>query len=190
MLFSALFKRNIAQFKDEELAQKAGKGNQNALGELFRRYAPLVFGVSLKYLKNKSDADDMVMQVFEKLSGKLAKHQVDNFSSWLHTVTRNECLMLLRKKKQPTTDLESALIHQADAGETALAEKIEQEIRIASLEEKIKNLKPLQQQAIELFFIQNKCYDEVSEMMNVDLKKVKSLIQNGKRNLKIALGTD
>jgi RNA polymerase sigma-70 factor (ECF subfamily) len=190
MLFSALFRRNIAEFDDETLAQKAGKGNQHALGELFRRYGSLVFGVSLKYLKNKNDADDMVMQVFEKLMEKLAKHKVDNFSSWLHTLTRNECLMLLRKKKRPTTDIEKALIQKEDAGAAELDEKIAKEGLLSALETKINTLKPDQKKAIELFFIQNKCYDEVSSLMNVDLKKVKSLIQNGKRNLKIAMGTD
>ena len=132
----------------------------------------------------------MVMQVFEKLMVKLSAHQVDNFSSWLHTLTRNECLMLLRKKNRPTTEIERALLHKEDAALAELDDKIAQDEQLNKLETKINALKPDQKRAIELFFIQNKCYDEVSALMNVDLKKVKSLIQNGKRNLKIAMDSD
>lgn len=187
MLFSALFRKNIAQFSDEELAQQVGEGNSHALGELFKRYAGLVNGVALKYLKNKTEADDILMLVFEKLSDKLNRHEVSNFSSWVHTVTRNECLMFLRKQKRLTTDVEKALMSKPDQSLMLLEEKMQSETTILTLEEEISKLKSDQKKAIELFYLESKCYQEVANIMQIDLKKVKSLIQNGKRNLKIAL---
>jgi RNA polymerase sigma factor (sigma-70 family) len=187
MLFSALFRKNIAQFSDEQLAQKVGEGDKRALAELFKRFAPLVNGVALKYVKNKTEADDLLMHVFEKLTDKLDRHDVNNFSSWIHTVTRNECLMFLRKQKRLTTDVEQTLLKQADDSPDTFAEKLEHEETLLKLEEEIEKLKPLQKQAIELFYLENRCYQEVAVMMEIELKKVKSLIQNGKRNLKIAL---
>ena len=68
------------------------------LADLFNRYIHLVYGSCLKYLKNEDDAQDAAMVIFEGLDEKLKKYQVDYFKSWLYSLTRNHCLMLLRKK--------------------------------------------------------------------------------------------
>ncbi|MFN9500440.1 MAG: RNA polymerase sigma factor, partial [Chryseotalea sp.] len=51
----------------------------------------------------------------------------------------------------------------------------------------IEELNAEQQSCINLFYLQEKCYQEVANHTGYDLKKVKSYIQNGKRNLKICL---
>ena len=67
------------------------------VGELYKRYKHLIFGVCIKYLKNASDSEDAVMEIFEKLHLDLKKNEVEHFKSWLYTVARNHCLMKLRK---------------------------------------------------------------------------------------------
>ena len=47
-------------------------------------------GVSLKYLKNIADAQDSLMQVFEKLISELNKNEVRNFKSWLYQITKKK----------------------------------------------------------------------------------------------------
>ena len=74
------------------------------LGILYQPYTAMVYGVCLKYLKNKEDSKDAVMQIFEKLIDSLKKHDVQNFKSWLHVTARNFCLMELRKRKQHQTE--------------------------------------------------------------------------------------
>ena len=69
------------------------------LGELYQRYMELVFGVCLKYLKDEEKAKDAVMSIFEELISKLKKHDVENFKSWLYTLSKNFCLMQLRSAK-------------------------------------------------------------------------------------------
>ena len=55
------------------------RDDQDALGELFSRYSGLVYGVCLKYLKDRDDAKDAVMQIFEKLGPDLKRHAIDHF---------------------------------------------------------------------------------------------------------------
>src|SRR5579864_3415483 len=74
-------------------------GNLLLIGELFTRYTSLVYGVCLRYLKDRELAKDAVMQVFEKLISILKNHEVDNFKGWLYVTARNHCLMELRNKK-------------------------------------------------------------------------------------------
>ena len=59
----------------------------------------LVYGVCLKYLKNRDESKDAVMQIFEKLIIEIPKQKIENFRSWLYVVTKNYCLMQLRSQK-------------------------------------------------------------------------------------------
>ena len=187
MLFSALFRKNIRSFDDKTLVDLIRKGDKKAMGEIFRRYSPLVMGLSLKYLKQTAKAEDMMMDIFEKLPVKIQKGDISNFKSWLFTVSRNECLMFLRKQKVPSTDFETSLQYSEDKSEETLALAQLKEAQLSELEKAITLLKDEQRKAIELFYLKNQSYDQVSEQMNVPVKKVKSLIQNGKRNLKLKM---
>jgi RNA polymerase sigma factor (sigma-70 family) len=181
-----------AEVPDEVLiAQYKTSGDLAVVGQLFKRYAHLVYGVSMKYLKNEALAEDLSMQVFEKLITSLKEHEVNNFRPWLHMVTRNECLMLLRKDKQTTvTPLEPSRTEGEDevmefAAEDHLDDVTWKEEQLELLEEAIRELNEEQKMCIELFYLQKKSYQEVAEATGYDLKQVKSYIQNGKRNLRI-----
>jgi len=188
MLFNLFLRKNIANLTDEDLIDLIKKGNNRlALGELYKRYAHLMFGVGLKYLKNQTDAEDLVMGIFENLVTKIAKSNINHLKNWLYTVTKNECLMKLRKKKVLTNDVESALIFKADKSQESLEEYFTNEQKYKVLEQAISKLKDVQQKCIELFYLKNKCYDEVAIETGFEVKKVKSYIQNGKRNLKLIL---
>lgn len=187
MLFSALFRKNIRKLSDLELVELVKKSDDNALAELFKRYAPLVMGLCLKYLKDSQVAEDLMMEIFEKLTEKLLKHEVRNFKSWLFSLSRNECLMVLRKSKLDTTNLENSLIYQEDTSDKAYTGKIETELKLEALDKAMDVLGEDQHKAIRLFYFDFKSYDEIAKLMETPINKVKSLIQNGKRNLKIKL---
>ena len=63
----------------------------------------------------------------------------------------------------------------------------EDAIRDNALRECIEKLKTEQKKCIEFFYFGNKCYNEIALLMKEDEKKIKSFLQNGKRNLKICL---
>ena len=161
------------------------------LGILYQRYMHLVFGVCMKYFQNKEESEDAVMQLFEKLIDSLKQHEVSNFKSWLHVTTRNHCLMALRARKAGSAkekmevsvsdDMEYLLpVHHADEENT-----LESDLQL--LERVIGELKPEQKACVSLFYLEQRSYQEVAEQTGYELKKVKSYIQNGKRNLKILM---
>jgi RNA polymerase sigma factor (sigma-70 family) len=155
------------------------------LGQLFHRYTSLVFGVCLKYFKNKEDSKDAVMQIFELLISSLKKHEVRNFKSWLHVSTRNFCLMELRKRSRMETDLSSFSIENM---EFSLSEHHSEEDPLNGDIKLLKNcmdeLPEKQKTCMQMFYIQEQSYKEVSVNSGFEIKEVKSYIQNGKRNLK------
>jgi len=176
-------RHKYSSYNDEELLIRFKNEPNNAiLGEYYLRYGHLVMGVALKYLKNIADAEDISMIVFENLPEKLKKHSISNFKSWLHSVVKNECLMLLRKKGFSSSEFTPELEQKDELEEVVL---LEEQLNI--LEQSIGELNDEQQKCIRLFYLEKKSYQEISAEIKLDIKKIKSAIQNGKRNLKIKL---
>ena len=171
---------------DEELvAAYRQTGDMEWIGLLFRRYSALVLGVCLKYLKNREEARDATMQLFEKLPDLLLRHEISYFKGWLHASVRNHCLMILRSKKsQPLSPLPDFFMENAIA--VHLDEGFPEE-DLTALENCISKLNQEQQQCVRLFYLEKKCYAEVAALTGYTPKAVKSHIQNGKRNLKICM---
>ena len=185
MFFKKLFQQS--QKDDASLVrQYKATGDLGVLGALYDRYMHLVFGVCMKYLQDEETAKDATMDIFEKLVVSLKEHEVQNFKSWLHVVAKNHCLMQLRAVKSfsengtsdSLADMESdAFLHHNGEDTT--------EEQLVIIEKGLATLSGEQKECIELFYLQQKCYKEIVEITGYELKKVKSYIQNGKRNLKI-----
>ena len=177
----ALFRHLWQARTDRQLLEKYRQtGRQEYLAELFQRYLHLIYTVALRYVQVKEDAEDIAMKVYEIMLSKLPP-EVDNPGGWLHTVTRNESLMLLRSRKK---EKQISLFENMEyADEEHHNHKIVLEDNLRKLEECIRQLKKEQRQCVELFYKQQKCYKEVANLTGFELKQVKSHIQNGKRNL-------
>ena len=172
---------------DAELVQRYKQtGDLAVLGQLYQPYMELVYGVCLKYFKEPETAKDAVMQIFEELVVKLKKYEVENFRGWLHQVAKNHCLMQLRTPKNlKTVDLDPSLMQ---SGETMhLNGVLEKEETLQKMEQCLETLAGDQQQMIRLFYLQGKCYNEIVELTGVEWNKVRSHIQNGRRNLKLCM---
>jgi RNA polymerase sigma-70 factor (ECF subfamily) len=154
------------------------------LGELFKRYSSMVYYVCYRYLQDSEQSRDAVMQIFEELIGKVNKQEIKQFSSWLYVLSRNYCLMQLRsaKKMQYTTIDEFMELPAELHLDTESKEK-----QLTALERCMEKLPEAQKQSIDLFFMNEKCYKEITELTGFSLNEVKSYIQNGKRNLKICM---
>ncbi len=167
------------------------RGDKAFVGELYKRYINFAFAICMKYLKDEDNAKDAAMQVFEKLFVDLKKHEVANFKSWLHTVLKNHCLHIIRdyayknrKEKEAEESYDNLVENQYllyQDNDNGLEEKID------NLEMELCNLSHEQRTCIELFYLKDKCYQEVVTITGYTLNQVKSHIQNGKRNLKIYL---
>lgn len=170
----------------ELLTRYKQSGDMTYWSELFQRYTSLLYGVCLKYLKDRDDAKDAVMQLFEKLTTTLHKHEVDNFKSWVYITARNHCLMQLRSAKGKKT---VAFSGQIVENEVLLhpQDEPEMEQNLTKLEDCIAELADDQQICVRLFFLEEKCYKQVAECTGFAMNQVKSYIQNGKRNLKICM---
>ncbi|MFN8205991.1 MAG: sigma-70 family RNA polymerase sigma factor [Bacteroidales bacterium] len=183
--------RRLKSLPEEVLvARFCAEGSREYLSELFLRYRYLVYGVCLKYLNDREAAKDSVMQIFEKLLVSLRGQEVRNFGSWLYVMSKNHCLMQLRSEKafrernRKWTEEQEKIVesefslHPFNNNDPELVRR---------LAECIEKLREEQKLCIRLFYYEDLCYREIAEKTQTDENKVKSSLQNGKRNLKLCL---
>lgn len=198
-----LFRRRVpivsaAALSDQEVLARYRQGGDVAdLGVLYEQHLPEVFSVCRRYLgPPDEDAQDAAMQLFEQLVVKLRTHVPENFSAWLYTTARNYCLMELRARQRGTasggpllllpdaTDVETAAArHLPDAAQEAEA-TAQHEAGLRALEVGLSQLPPEQRRCLELFYSEEKSYQEIVDATGLAINLVKSHLQNGRRMLK------
>lgn len=170
----------MKNLNDIEVLQAFNFNKNQALEEIYHRYSALVYGVCLKYLGSRDDSLDSVVEIFHILPQKITQHKIENFSSWLYSVTKNHCLMKLRSEKRQTEAMKKyaylniRTTHDVEE-EITTSEKIENGICQLSSEQKT---------CVELFYYQKKSYSEISDITGYTIKAVKSFLQNGRIKLK------
>lgn len=185
-----ILSRNKGGERSDEALLSAFKssGQLAHLSELYSRYVELTYGLCLKYLKNEKTAEDAVMDIFEALVKKVPNHEIHNFKSWLYTFARNHCLMQLRQQKKgqiqsfaPNVMYSLEELHPLDEHDEEMQERdaVEAHLR-ACLEE----LAVEQRHCVSLFYYENKSYKDIAAEKELAVGKVRSYIQNGRRNLK------
>jgi RNA polymerase sigma factor (sigma-70 family) len=176
---------------DEDLLAKFKlKGNQEDLAILYDRYIALIYGICLKYLKNREDAQDACIEIYEKLKDNVNRFEIINLKSWIAKLTVNHCLMFLRANKSKTEkkhDFENELLSDMENEQQMHPINESQENRIEVMLKILENLKEDQRNCIMLFYFHKHSYIEIAQLQDMSENEVKSHIQNGKRNLKIMM---
>jgi RNA polymerase sigma-70 factor (ECF subfamily) len=177
-------------FSDAELMERyRSMPDPEVLGDLYQRYMVLVYGVCMKYLKSREDSQDAVMQIYETLVREIPRFEIRHFKSWLYGVTRNHCLMKLRKDSSgrlKQDKISSEMFMESTSTIHPIEEKEDEELQ-ERLKACMEQLKEEQRRCVELFYYHQHCYREIAAELMLDENKVKSFIQNGKRNLKICI---
>lgn len=174
------------KLSDEELIIRyRRRGDLRIVGILFDRYAHLVYGVCLKYLKNREASQDAVMEIFEKIVVELKHRDVRVFRSWLYVLARNHCLMQLRSQKiHEDIDRISENTDYLFMESYPEMHPLDEDLQNKKLKDCLENLSSEQKHCVELFYYKEKSYQQISDITNFEIRQVKSYIQNGKRNLK------
>jgi RNA polymerase sigma factor (sigma-70 family) len=182
------FRPNAAAHKSDEQLLDAYVKNDDAtaLGTLYERYMPMVYGVCLKILKDRGKSEDAVMAIYEELTHKVKAHEIGAFRGWLYVLARNHCLMEWRKsQRKPTEHHAPEDMVRYDAVESAFEYELPQ--KSDPLQKCLEALNEQQRKCVQWFYYEDHSYKDIAEMIQEEVGKVRSYIQNGRRNLKICL---
>ncbi|MCA9847403.1 MAG: sigma-70 family RNA polymerase sigma factor [Dehalococcoidia bacterium] len=173
-----------------------GRGDIQALEQLYDRYSALVFSVSLRVLHDPQLAEDVVQEVFLRLWRQPASFDPGRgrFISWLMSVTRNRALDELRRvsRRNRSEDQEDDESNPLDA--VATSDRMDDPALGAELREQreavrtaMTRLPPEQRRAIELAYFSGLTQAEISDVTGDPLGTVKTRIRLGMRKLRDAL---
>ncbi|HKL03952.1 MAG TPA: sigma-70 family RNA polymerase sigma factor [Cryomorphaceae bacterium] len=172
------------QNKSDEELLKSFESNPNAVLELlFQRYSTLCFGLALKIFGNREKAKDAVSDLFLKLKRDLCKYEIEHFKSWLYVYTRNHCFGVLRKES--VVRKHEALWEENRDQSPYNYEKVDEKMDL--LRDAIDELNNSQKRCIEAFYFEKKSYYQISQILQIPVKKVKSNLQNGRRKLRLII---
>jgi len=179
------FPGNAQNYTDDELiARYRATADNRWLGTLLDRYTLLLLGVAMKYLKDRTLAEDAVQQVFLKALTHFPAAPVANFKGWLYVLMRNHCLQLLRDK---TYTAPAEMLETVPGNEGELEHKQLEEYTLSQMDSALDELNPEQKEVIVLFYLKKHSYEQITRLTGFNFMQVKSYIQNGKRNLKTIL---
>ena len=185
-----LFKKKEYSSDEELLKHYKQSGNKDLFADLFKKHVSVVYGTCLFYLQDKDEAQDATMQLFEKLMLDINNREIDNFKGRLSFVVRNHCISIIRKNKSQNKNIKSYYEFEYEDANYETEEKINtvsDDVMLENMKQCLPKLKENQRLCVELFYLNNKSYQDIANQTGFTLNEVKSYIQNGKRNLKLLL---
>ncbi len=176
-------KKTYKSMEDEVLIKAFHLSPNRVIEEIYRRYAHLCYGLSLKYLKDREKAKDAVSEIFIKLRTDLPNQDIQNFRPWFYVFSKNYCLGMLRKEIVVRKHEErwEKMRDKAPYAEQDL------DLQLEEMELAMDQLKDHQKHCVQAFYFDKQSYVEISDHLQISIKQVKSNLQNGKRNLRLLL---
>ena len=185
-----LFKKKEYTSDEDLLKHYKQSGNNDLFSDLFKKHVAVVYGTCLFYLQDKDEAQDATMQLFEKFLLDINNREIENFKGWLSFVVRNHCISIIRKTKSQNKNVKSYYEFEYEDANYETEEKINavsDDDMLESMKQCLPKLKENQRVCVELFYLNNKSYQDIANQTGFTLNEIKSYIQNGKRNLKLLL---
>lgn len=170
--------------QDSDFVIRLKRGEGGAFKELVDSYGQMILNTCYSFLKNGDDARDIAQDVFVEAFQSIHTFRSDaNIRTWLYRIAVNKSLNFLkRQKRHAFTDDFTKIKSSALQGEEA-SQNTEDEERKKVLHEAIQSLSKNQRIAFTLHKIDEKSYKEISEIMDISLSSVESLMHRAKGNL-------
>jgi RNA polymerase sigma-70 factor (ECF subfamily) len=170
---------------DTELITMALQGNQSAYTDLYNKYFPIVMRITTRFVS--SYAEDLAQETFIKAFTKLGtfKNQ-SKFSTWLHTIARNECMMFLRK---PRIKVELSAIEDVDRLSEYIDRSATNPVLKMMLENGLSSIHNDNRRLIVYKYIYNYTHEELAYMRSETVPNTKTKIVRARKALRNSICT-
>lgn len=159
------------------------KKDKRAFGRLYAATSAKIFGVLLRMLNNRSDAEDGLQEVFIKIWVKADRYAVSQYSpiSWLVAIARNHAIDVLRRPRQKSESLDDCG-EVADERENPEATAIQADFtKRASL--RIQDLAPLKAALVHGAYVEGQTYAQLAFSHKMPINTVRTWLYRGLREM-------
>ncbi len=170
---------------DMRLVARIRAGDQQAMAELYDRYAKIVYAVALRVLQETGAAEDVLQDIFLQLWRNPDAFDASRGSLgvWLAVISRHRAIDRLRKRK-PEIDIEECVI----TGGQDLSDEAERALLVDKVRAVLGEMGPDQRQALELAYFQGLTHTEIAEKTGEPLGTIKTRIRSGLQLLRSKFG--
>lgn len=177
----------MSNTEDQELIKKIAKGDKKAFELLLNKYADLLFGVSMKLVKDRSRAEDMTQETWMKVINKASQYSpYGSVKSWILQINRNLILDYFRdqKKWKDSEQIEDHEISDEAADITQLIESDEMQKQFQKL---FSELDEREKMVLTLVIVEELSYSEIAQKLSLSVGAVKTIVFRAKNELKTKL---
>ena len=173
---------------EQKLIERASGGDPSAFNQLMAMHEKRMYAVALRMFANREDAQDCLQEAMLRIYRAIGGFKgQSSFSTWVYRITMNTCLDELRRKKnRPNTSLDNLLDQgwsPSDGDNVPERRAIQSETR-KMLAGAIRELPEDMRSAIVLQDVQGYSYDEIAQMLDVNVGTIKSRISRGREKLR------
>ncbi|MFK7953642.1 MAG: RNA polymerase sigma factor [Ekhidna sp.] len=171
----------------QDLIKKCQSQNKKAQEELYGRLSIPMMGVCLRYLKNREDAEEVLLSGFFKVFKNLEKFTYENeiaFFAWVKRIMINESLMLLRKNKQ----IQILAINEDLDFEDELSSL--NELETADILKTIQQIPLGYRTVFNLYEVEGYSHREISKTLDISVGTSKSQLFKAKKMLRELLESE
>jgi RNA polymerase sigma-70 factor (ECF subfamily) len=172
---------------DIEIISQVLKGDHNAYALLVERYKTYVFTLTLRFTKNREDAEEISQDIFIKAYRSLADFKgAAKFSTWLYTIVNTTCITFLRKKRLEVHSLDDERTFEAaDSQDSGFsANQVEQKSKINMVNRAIALLNPDDAEIITLFYKSEQSLEEIGQILGLEPNTAKVRLHRARTRLK------
>jgi RNA polymerase sigma-70 factor (ECF subfamily) len=177
--------QDLAPQSDHALAIKAGEGDMGAFEQLYERHNRRVYSLCLRMTQNAAEAEDLAQEAFIQLFRKIGSFRGESaFTTWLHRLTVNQCLMHFRKrsvKLEKTTEEGETPVQIVRGTENPNAMPVMDRI---ALDNALKQLPPGYRTVFVLHDIEGHEHEEIAKMLGVAVGTSKSQLHKARMKLR------
>ena len=173
---------------DEVLLRRTQKGDADAFEELMAGQESRMYAIALRMMGNREDAQDCAQEAMVRIYRAMSAFKgQSSLATWIYRITMNTCLDELRRKKnRPSTSLDNLLDQgwsPSDGDNSPERRAIQSETR-KTLAGAIRDLPEDMRSSIVLRDVQGYSYDEIAQMLDVNVGTIKSRISRGREKLR------
>ena len=172
---------------DTEIISLVLKGDHNAYALLVERYKSYVFTLTLRFTKNREDAEEVSQDIFVKAYRALADFKgTAKFSTWLYTIVNTTCITFLRKKRLDVRSLDDERTFEiADSQDSGFsANQVEQKSKQNMVNQAIAMLNPDDAEIITLFYKNEQSLEEIGQILGLEANTAKVRLHRARARLK------
>ena len=174
------------QHQEEDIRQQLeGQRYREAFERLLASYKDKVFHLAFSMMRNETQAEDMTQEIFLRIwKGLPGYHGQASFSTWIYTISRNNCLTeLKRRAARPTVSLHDPDLEDALAGLPELQSADRESWAEMDVQVLLSGLPEKYRRVIVLFYLEQKSYEGTAALLGIPIGTVKTFLYRAKKEL-------